>query len=370
MQKQWAKPLFAAIVGVMGGNLSAATVGYGTPGSPYTENFDILSSSAAPTAGYGWQQGAAISNNTNYNGGLATDSAGIAGFFAFTSNIAGATASMQDNPTGPRNFIGPDGTTPSAWSSINTYFAGETITSGSRIISMGSSTTSGAGGVADRALGAISGSTAHTAANGLWPGDNYMALVFQNTTGHSLDNFSMSYFAERWVDNVSASAGTVGNTLVPDLAHKGLLFTYKTTPTFTGAVTDIVTVPDDTSPYDASGNNGGLETNGFTAVHSLDALAGSTAQGDDFDMPTAGGGRVDGNLAANRHQHSAVVNTTWAAGDYLILRWFENDDSGNELGIGIDDLNFAANTVPEPASALLLGLGGMLAFSRRRLHQA
>jgi hypothetical protein len=79
---------------------------------------------------------------------------------------------------------------------------------------------------------------------------------------------------------------------------------------------------------------------------------------------------VDGNIDdTNRFLRSKNVALDWQPGDYLILRWFNNDNSGNDLGLGIDDLSFTA-AVPEPASLGMLGLGVTMLFRRRSCRPA
>src|SRR5580765_6801602 len=101
------------------GIATAAVVSYGTVGSTYQETFDVLSSTAAPTTGYGWQQGAPTSNNTGLNS--PTGTAGIAGVYVFASGLAGAAPDLALG--GSRNFTGPDGVPASSWAGAANYFA-------------------------------------------------------------------------------------------------------------------------------------------------------------------------------------------------------------------------------------------------------
>ena len=316
----------------------ASAISYGTAGADYTENFDVLSTTTAPTSGYGWQNGAATSNNTGYNS--PTGTAGIAGTYVFGSTISGATPDFNATPPGPRNFAGPDGITPSNWAPAPAYFASGNT--GSRLYSFG---IAGVNPVSDRALGFVSGSTANTGSNGTIPGDTYLGIVLQNTTGQTLKNFTLTYDGEKWRDGASVTS------------PQGMLFSYLVTSNFTGAASDIVTVPDDTAPYDANGDG----NNGFGAYTRVSAL--------DFTPAATGVGGlapVDGNDPANRTAGiTATIATDWAPDQYLILRWFDNDENGTDLGVGIDNLVFSAS-VPEPATTSLILATGMMLLARRR----
>jgi hypothetical protein len=63
---------------------------------------------------------------------------------------------------------------------------------------------------------------------------------------------------------------------------------------------------------------------------------------------------LDGNLPANQVSKSSTISgLNWAPGTTLVLRWATSEMSGQDDGLGIDDLSFSA-AVPEP-STLLLG---------------
>jgi uncharacterized repeat protein (TIGR01451 family) len=65
----------------------------------------------------------------------------------------------------------------------------------------------------------------------------------------------------------------------------------------------------------------------------------------DFASPvhTTSAGALDGNAAANRIPLSATLNLVLAPGQSIMLRWFDENDSGSDHGLAIDDLSVAAN---------------------------
>jgi hypothetical protein len=78
---------------------------------------------------------------------------------------------------------------------------------------------------------------------------------------------------------------------------------------------------------------------------------------------------LDGNINANRTAiTSTVTGLNWAPGETLVLRWAGQDQSGQDDGLAIDDLTFAAHVVPEPSTAALalLGAVGVLCGAWRR----
>lgn len=160
-------------------------------------------------------------------------------------------------------------------------------------ISTGTSTTgsaysfgvAGANPVSDRALGTISSNSTISR----------FGLVLVNTTGRAISQFTLSYIGEQWRNG--------GNTAAQDLA-----FEYG---------------------VGATGINAGT----FTAATALK-----------FTSPTVGStaAALDGNANANRTAISATVTgLTWGAGQTLVLRWTDANDSGNDHALAIDDFSFS-----------------------------
>lgn len=105
--------------------------------------------------------------------------------------------------------------------------------------------------------------------------------------------------------------------------------------------------------------------NSFTTVTAW------TAPGGNFTwtapVATATAATVDGNVAGLVANRGGTVGTNWAPGDTLWVRWIENNDSGNDHGLAIDNLSFSVTAVPEPGTyALLLAGLGVVGFLARR----
>lgn len=90
----------------------------------------------------------------------------------------------------------------------------------------------------------------------------------------------------------------------------------------------------------------------------------------DFVSPQVAGaaGALDGNAAANRVAGiGGTFATSIANGQDFYLRWLDLNDDSFDAGIALDNFSLqATNAVPEPTVTVLLGLGGWLAWRRRR----
>jgi predicted extracellular nuclease len=140
----------------------------------------------------------------------------------------------------------------------------------------------------DRALGSLAGG-GHSASLGL-------SLV--NQTGRTLSQFTISFFAEQW-----RNGGTASLT--------GLKGEYRV----------------------ATG--GGMDSGTFKAVAAMDVPVLSAVPGVAFSM--------NGNSPACRTECSATVTgLSWAAGQMLILRWRDLDETGADNGLALDDVVFFA----------------------------
>lgn len=161
----------------------------------------------------------------------------------------------------------------------------------------------GVDGSNERALGALSTSNQI----------NSFGLVLRNDTGLTLDSFTLSYTGEQW---------RRGNVSSPNT----LFFSYSVGGTSIGAGT-------------------------FTGISSLDFAAPNTQA-----APTEVA--LDGNASANQTSLSGGVSSglNWAPGDTLVLRWLAQDLSGQDDGLGVDNLTFSAAAIPEASTLCLAGL--------------
>jgi hypothetical protein len=95
----------------------------------------------------------------------------------------------------------------------------------------------------------------------------------------------------------------------------------------------------------------------------------------DFTSPTfvhtGSGVAADGNAAANRMLKSItdldLAGIGWLDGTDLWIRWKDQNNSGNDYGLAIDELEFSAE-IPEPSMLALLGLAaiGLIGLRRSR----
>src|SRR4051812_44485967 len=159
----------------------------------------------------------------------------------------------------------------------------------------------GTNAVTDRSLGNLTSNTI---------GTSYYGVRLTNNTGVTLDQFTLNFTAEQWRDGGATSPAV-------SLAQS---------VTFDYGVTS-------------------------TAPANLGALTGTPVGAFGFTSPQFGrttAVALDGNAAANRVVISptTVQGINWAPGQDLWLRWTDIDHSGNDHGLGIDDLTFSANIIP------------------------
>lgn len=185
----------------------------------------------------------------------------------------------------------------------------------------------GSASAADRALGTIASGT---------PGDWLIVFAVTNNTTLTINKFTLSYDLEQWRDGGQASSSPPVGT-----QHKLAL------------------------DYTIHG--------GAIAAADTDAsvTAGYTAPGGTFDgvgpvgTTATVGAAVDGNsagLAAGRGGSSPdFIN--WLPGQTLIIRWWDDNNTGNDHGLALDNVTL---TIPSPGSAALIGAAGLLASRRRR----
>ena len=249
----------------------------------------------------------------------------IAGFYAFNSGaFNGGSGRVSGNV---------DNVAPASWQTPANYVGFTGSTTGSRLNAYGSyaALANPTNPAAERGIGTLAGSTSTAS-----PGDWFFGMAFQNTTGAALDSFTLNYTGEQWVQT---------NLTAPATSQR-LRFDYLVVANFS-AQTDLPT-------------QAGFGA--YTAVPALDFVS--------LQNTATAAGAIDGNAASNRTTLSQTVPVAIPAGSSVILRWFDDDDNGNDVGLGIDDLTFSATAAtavtPEPASLAALVAAGCLMRRARR----
>lgn len=182
-------------------------------------------------------------------------------------------------------------------------------TPGTGSIGTGSLYSFGAAGAADRALGAVASGSADPVLFG---------LIFVNNSGSNVTSCSVSYTGEQWRNSGSANVHTT-------------LFAYASAPAAITSLTSVV----DTSIL-------------VPTLHFLSPVTGGSAAS------------LDGNVATNRVARSATFNLDppLAYGACVALFWRDEDETGLDHGLAVDDLTvqwggFAPPTAPPPEERLL-----------------
>ena len=211
---------------------------------------------------------------------------------------------------GTANAFANDSTLPgiglytTANAAVATYRAGNGSANNGAFYSFGANDST------ERALGGVG--------SGTFTG--YIALALTNTSGAAFDSFTLRYDGEQWRNG--------GNVNAQSMAVEY------------GFGSDPATV--------MWGPAAGL---GWTSP-----VVGATAAA------------VDGNGAGLVAAAGGTISLNWAAGDTLWVRWIEANDTGNDHGLGIDNLSFSVTAVPEPGTTglLLAGLAAVGLLARRR----
>jgi hypothetical protein len=191
---------------------------------------------------------------------------------------------------------------------------------GAGTVNTGAFMSFGGSGSTERALGGLSSNTLVPIVGA----EMYIALRLHNSTGQTLNSFTVSFNGEQWRDGGAATPNA-----------QNLTFSWSTTAT---AVSDPST--------------------SFTQVPTLTFQSPIT-------LNTSNGGGVDGNNAGRITLGPETVNDiNWAPDTDLWLRWADINDAGNDHGLAIDDFSFSA-AIPEP-SVLLLSLGAFAVLNSRR----
>jgi hypothetical protein len=181
-------------------------------------------------------------------------------------------------------------------------------------------------GSSDRAIGGLSSNTT---------GDYAITLAFKNTTGGTLTGFTLNWALEQWRDGGSATP-----------AAQSVFVDYK-----------ISTL--------ATSSSLGEGLNYLTDAAYVTGFTALTTATSPIFANTGGGAALDGNAAANRVAVTdSVSGLSWANDTILVVRFWDNNHTGNDHAFGIDDVTFTA--VPAPGAAALLGLAGLRGSRRRR----
>jgi len=251
---------------------------------------------------------------------------------ALIVSAAGANAQVLFNGSYSQNFDTLASTgTGNAWTNNTTlagwyasrvvYNAGTGSSNTGAMYSFGNATTP-----ADRSLGSVASGSVRPVIYG---------VRLRNNTGGTLSRVDINYIGEQFRD---------GGATAPN-AHT-LFFSYSLVATNIG-----------TDTQSTSGIGGYVADTNYTAFSGLDFTSPTFTN-------TGAGTFLDGNLAANRTAKSGSINLNWTAGSDLWLRWVDIDNSGNDHGLSVDDLNITA--VPEPTTIAALGLGAAALIRRRK----
>ena len=192
-----------------------------------------------------------------------------------------------------------DNTTISNWFSNKTSY---TVSAGAS--SAGGLHSFGAAAATERALGSFGSNAAAT---------SYYGVVLRNTDSVAIEIDSIAYTGEQWRNGGNATAHSLA-------------------------------VDSRVDPADITSVTAGT----FSPITSLN-FTGPVA--------TATVAALDGNLAANRTAISATTQIVVQPNEYVMIRWTDVNDSGNDHGLGIDDLtitwkpSLAGDTTPPSISS-------------------
>lgn len=199
-------------------------------------------------------------------------------------------------------------------------------TTGTGSTNTGSFFSFGATGSAERALGGIASGGAYFGSPASGAVAGYIAVAFTNSSSIAFDSFTLRFDGEQWRNGGNTSAQTMA-------------LQYGFGSSFAGV-----------SNWTAPGGN-------F-----------------DWSSPTVGStaAAVDGNASGLLANRGGTVNgLSWNPGETLWIRWVENNDTGNDHGLAIDNVALSVTSpVPEPSSYALMLAGlcavGLIARRRRR----
>ncbi|WP_343747271.1 MopE-related protein [Fluviicola sp.] len=244
----------------------------------------------------------------------------------------GGTAQVSITGTGSYtqdfNTLASTGTT-NAWvdnSTIANWYSQRSGTGTTYRADVGSSNAGalysyGAAASTERALGSIGSGNAAA-------GNFAHGLLLKNNASGNIGTITVGYTMEQWRDGGSSTTG----------AAQSMTFWYKVSST---AITSL---------------NPNVNT-GWTQVT---ALTGTSP----IFVAAATGAALDGNLAANRMVLSniQIPGLVLTPGQYLMIKWDDPDQSGNDHGLSIDDVTVswtaAGGCVPTTGTLAVTQCGG------------
>ena len=207
------------------------------------------------------------------------------------------------------NTLASTGTNPWTDNSVipNVYSQRSGTGAGNYIADAGTSTNGtiysyGTTAATERALGAIGSNGAGNFAHG---------ILFQNTSGGVLSDFTVSYVLEQWRNGGNATAQDV-------------TFWYKVSSSSFTAL------------------NPGVNT-GWTQVTALTASS---------PINTATAAALDGDQAANRVALSSILipGLSLNAGEYIMIKWEDINHPSNDHGLAIDDIAISWTAAATPCT--------------------
>lgn len=233
-----------------------------------------------------------------------------------------------------QNFDSLGTNTSSVWANNSTLAGWHALGTATNPITIGAQTGSGTSGLlanfssvqtnSNRSLGWVF-------ANSISPAGAYasIGLGLSNSTGSGVSSFSLAYTGREW-------RGYSNNTPVLSFQYKiGGTFDNDPTNSLTGLWTDVSSL-NFTLPV----TNNNLAVNGLTSPN--------------FTVIS-----------------NAVTGISWATNEVLWIRWRQQNLSGTDAQMAIDDISMDFTLIPEPSSSMLMLLGagaliGIRAFGRKR----